>query len=240
MRLALVAFVVVAVSAVGPADAGAQRRRTPPRDTGPQTGTLVIQSEQSGAEVLVDEQPVGTTPLDPLELEPGSHTVRVRMPGFTEFTDVVTITRGRSTDVPVELLALSQVLSVVTEPAGARVFVDGTFMGETPVEFDLLEGAHSIRVTHGGYEEVIREVTAQAGHREELSLTLVALPEPPPVDDTEEWFESPVTWLAVGGAAVAIAAAIVIIVVVTSESAASQIDQFCAQPGGCIRVMPGF
>ena len=235
--LAIRAAVGVTIAALAWASlstpAEAQRRRG--RGRAPAEGTLVVQGSQPGAEVFVDEQPVGTTPLEPLSLAPGSHTLRVRLPGYTEHTDVFRIEPGQPTEVTVDLIALSEVLSVVTEPPGAHVYVDGNFMGESPVEFDLLEGTHSLRVTSRGYEEVIREIEARAGRREEVSLELVALPEGELESGPHvtQWYEEPVTWIAVGGGAVAIAVVIAVVAVVTSSSSTTQLDQFCAP--GCIR-----
>lgn len=220
-----------------PSGADAQRRR---RVQAPSEGSIVIQSEVQGAEVIVDERPVGTTPLDPIAVAPGSHTIRVRMPGYTEYTDVVQVQAGRATDVAVELLPLSHVLSVTTEPAGAHVFVDGTFMGETPVEFDVLEGTHALRLVLHGYEEVVRQVEARAGTRSALHFDLVAQPGAGPATGPRlaQWYEEPVTWVAVGGGAVAIALVVSIVAVAASSSSGSQIDAFCAE--GCIRHVPAW
>ena len=235
LRAALAALVGALVWSALAAPADAQRRR-PARAPAP--GTLVLQSTQSGAEVFVDEQPVGTTPLDPLSLAPGSHTLRVRLAGYTEFTDVVHVAPGQSTEVVVDLLPLSQLLSVVTEPPGAHVYIDGNFMGDTPVEFDLLEGSHSLRIAHRGHADVVRELEARAGTREELQLTLEALPAEMLSDtpDTTEWYEEPATWIAIGGGAVAIAVAITVIAVVTTSESESELQSFCELPGGCFRV----
>lgn len=234
-RAAPFVMLVALVSAALPA-AGAEAQRRRAREPAP--GTLVLEASQEGAEVLVDEEVVGTTPLAPLPLTPGSHTLRVRLPGHTEFTDVVRIEPGQPAEVSVDLLPLSHALSVVTEPPGAHVYVDGDFMGDTPVELDLLEGTHSVRVTQRGYRDALREIEARAGTRDELRLTLEAIPEEMLSDtpDTTEWYEEPVTWIAIGGGAVAIAVAITVIAVVASDSSQSELDGFCAQPGGCFRV----
>ena len=230
----LAVLVALLSATLVPELAEAQRRRT----RAPARGTLVIHSSQEGAEVLVDEEVVGTTPLAPVTLAAGSHTLRVRLPGHTEFTDVVRVQPGQAVEVSVDLLPLSQVLSVVTEPPGAHVYVDGDFMGDTPVEFDLLEGPHSVRVTQRGYRDAIREVIARAGTREELRRARAALPaaavsDPPPPPDG---FEGPGPWIAIGGGAVAIAVAIAVVAVVASDSSQSELDGFCAQAGGCFRV----
>jgi hypothetical protein len=237
------ALVILALATALTSPAEAQRRRRD-RDRDRQSesaGSLVIEGAPDGAEILIDEVAVGTAPLGAIPVEPGSHTVRVRMPGYTEHTDIVEVRAGRPTSIAVELLALSHVLSVTSEPPSAHVYVDGTFMGETPVEFDLLEGTHSVRISLRGYEEAIREVGSSAGTRDELRVELVALP-PGTADaaaDPNEWYEEPITWIAIGGGAVAIAVVIAVIAVTTSGSSmGGQVDAFCAQMGGCILVQP--
>lgn len=235
MRFGWLALVLCVLSIA--TSASAQRRRHTPEPTPTpvaSTGTLVVTVVQEGAEVYVDEQLVGTSPVAPQTLAPGSHTVRVRMPGFSEYSDVVTVEPGGLADMPVELFALSEALSITTTPPGAHVFVDGNFAGETPVEVDLVDGAHSVRVTLHGYEEVVREVTAESGRREELALTMEAIPE----DQLRgnEWYEEPVTWIAVGGGVVAAVVIVVVAVVVTQGNGGSELDAFCGQPGGCVRV----
>jgi len=216
---ALVATVLAL--ALVPAVAHAQRRRT---------GRLIVICQQQGAEVSVDENVIGTIPIEPRDLEPGSHTVRVRMPGFTEFTEVVTIRRGEDSELEVELLAVSTVLRARSTPAGARVFVDGRFSGETPLELELLEGEHSVRLQHPGYREAIRSVRAQTGQTAELAVTLDPLsPEEDPrrvEAEPKDWYEKPWTWVAVGGGAVALALGIIVILVVTAPED-DQTDLFC-------------
>lgn len=235
-RASVVAVVVCAIFAVAPASVEAQRRGG--RSA---TGRLIVEGPRfEGAEVFVDAESVGRLPLEPIEIERGEHTVRVVQPGFTEFTEVVFVQRGREVTVNVDMLPVSMVLHVETEPEGAQVFVDGRFSGETPVDLDLVEGEHSIRIARAGYREVIREVQARAGERDAIELTLEELPRDerrvivvPP--ENPEWYERPLTWVFIGAGAVAVALGVVLIVVLTADEP-TQADQFCS--GGtaeCIR-----
>lgn len=225
--LALCAFLV---SVLGASTAEAQRRRrrreeepAVPAATTP--ATIVLIGEAPGAEVLIDEHVVGTLPLgEALSVEPGTHTLRIRRPGFTEYTEVVTLGPGESYDVFVDLMALSQVLEVESTPPGAHVFVDETFLGDTPAEIELLDGSHRLRVSLPGFEEITRDITAVAGARETLTFELVAIP----LDDGEQWYESPWTWVGIGGGLVAIAVIAIVIAVVVTDNEASQTDRFCA------------
>ena len=80
-------LVSLAISAETQAQRG---RRVPP------TGTLLIEGDQPGAELFIDGEPMGILPVvEPLTLSAGEHTVRAVRPGFTEFSDIVQITRGR-------------------------------------------------------------------------------------------------------------------------------------------------
>ena len=204
-------------------------------------GTVVVLGEQPGAEVYVDAELVGTMPLEPVELEAGSHTIRVVRPGYTEYTDVFRIRPRQQTEVMVDLLAIGMSLSIVTDPEGGRVFVDGNFSGEAPLRIDLLEGDHELRVTRLGYHDAIRTVAAVAGQDETLELALEELPaeerraifEP----QETEWYEEPLTWILVGGGAAALALGIVLIVVLTQDED-SQLDMFCA--GNPSRLCPAF
>lgn len=224
--------VLVAMASLDASDAEAQRRRR--RRAEP--ATLVVQSSVQGAEVLVDEEVVGVTPLeDAITLTPGSHTVRVRRPGYTEFTDVVTARAGQRIELPVDLLALSMVLTVRTEPDEARVFVDGTFRGTTPIELELIEGERSIRITHPNHREVIRQLVAIPGQTEALNLTLELLP-PSERARQPEWFEDPLLWVGVGAGAAALATLIVVLAVVLQPGPSP--DTFCPMGSTCLHVQP--
>lgn len=235
------ALLVALSSLAGTAEAQRRRRRDPeppPAAADVTPGSIVLIGDSPGAEVLVDEQVLGTLPLDgPLAVAPGTHTLRIRRPGYTEYTEVVTLAPGESYDVFVDLMALSQVLEVESTPAGAHVFVDETFLGDTPTEIELLDGSHRLRISLPGFEEITRDVTAVAGSRETLTFELSAIP----LDDGEQWYESPFTWIGVGGGLVAIAVIAVVIAVVVADGEASQTDRFCT--GGafpCFRVETRF
>lgn len=234
-RLAWALGLSIVVLATSSADAQ-RRRRRPTGD-----GTLILTSTIEGAEVLVDEESIGFTPLEgPIPLSPGSHTVRVRRPGFTEFSEVVQIEAGQSLALPVELFPLSMVLTVRTEPDEARVFVDGRFRGTTPIELELDEGEHSIRITHPTHREVVRTVNAVAGTTQALDLALEALPPEELGSGPPPWYEDPVLWISVGaGVAVAAIAAIVLAVTLGGPDAMAQYQAFCGAAGEiCITVEP--
>ncbi len=209
-------------------------------------GTLVIEGDHPGAEVYIDAELVGSMPMEEMRIDPGNHTIRVVRPGHTEFTDVFRIRPRRETVLMVEMMAISMGLTITTEPAGAQVFLDGDFAGETPLELDIDEGSHSMRLKLFGFHDAVRELEAVAGQDDTVDVALEALPAaeleeltaPPPL----AWYEKPLLWVAIGGGVVLAVLTAVIIAVATAERSDNpQADAFClaAGIGECdARVMP--
>jgi formylglycine-generating enzyme required for sulfatase activity len=143
----------------------------------------------AGAEVAVDGEVRGATPLGAFEVEAGEREVRVRAPGHEEYRARVAV-EGRGTEqrLAVALVPLPQpvakpsppappapaLLVLTSDPAGARVSVDGVDVGgETPAELRLEPGkAHAVRVTKPGHDDAELTVTLRAGVRKEESVRL--------------------------------------------------------------------
>jgi hypothetical protein len=69
----------------------------------------------------------------------------------------------------------SGALSVNSDPAGAAVFVDGRFAGQTPIGVpSLAAGDHRVRLVMDGYLENERIVTINTGKTETLTVRLTA------------------------------------------------------------------
>lgn len=226
---------LVVFGATSTAEAQRRRGRDTARPAVVQPTRVVFDLLPDGAEVLIDEASVGVGPLGPVDVEPGEHSVRVRLQGFTEYTDVVTVARGQELHVPVDLIPLAHVLAVTSTPVGARLFVDDRFAGETPTDVELIDGEHALRLSLRGYEDVLRTITAVAGQRDTWSAELVAIPEQAP----PQWFEDPIVWIVAGASVVAVTVLAIVIAVVAQPSE-SQLDQFCMPEGRCIRFDPTF
>ncbi len=67
-------------------------------------------------------------------------------------------------------------LSVISEPAGAQVFVDDVARGTSPLMIGLMEGSHAVRLEKDGYNNTTAPVVITAGKTTEYSVTLVSPP----------------------------------------------------------------
>jgi hypothetical protein len=141
----------------------------------PRDGQLTIETRPSRLEVLLDGEPRGATPLT-LAVPPGPHSVTIRN-GSDERVVPLTIESGAEInqyfEMPVaERVSVSGRLSVVTDPPGARVSVDGRPQGISPVTVaDLPDGQHRITVTTDG-GSLQRTVTVVAGSTASVVFSL--------------------------------------------------------------------
>ena len=98
----------VATAEVTPADAprvvpAAPRARTSRRVALTGSGAIVVFSRPSGADVFLDEQLVGNTPLSLDEVAVGTHGVRIALPEHRAWATSVTVTPGSSQRVAASL-----------------------------------------------------------------------------------------------------------------------------------------
>jgi hypothetical protein len=128
------------------------------------TGTLKIVSRPIGAKVSVDGVARGAAPLT-LSLPVGEHTLQLDN-GSAVRSLPVTIDQGAMVAQYIDLAAAATQmgqLEVTSDPAGARVSIDGKDRGVSPLlASDLTPGSHQVTITNGE-ATVTRTVTVTAG-----------------------------------------------------------------------------
>jgi hypothetical protein len=169
-RVAVIAAAVVVLASTVAVAARSYFASTP-------TGTLIVNTNPSGVTVVIDGQHRGSTPLT-LDLSPGNHLLQIVSDGHVRKIPV-TIAEGREVAQFVELPAVAPAptdgqLQVRSEPAGARVLIDGQYRGVAPLTVEgLSPGAHAIKV-EDGTASVTQQVTIEAGLTASLVVPLVA------------------------------------------------------------------
>jgi PEGA domain-containing protein len=175
-RIAVIALAIVAVGGGAVIAARNYRKPVPPK-----MGTLSVQSNPPGVAVFVDGVSRGNTPAR-LSLTAGSHIVELRGRGVPRVVPV-TVAAGTESSQYLELpqTPTTGSLLVQSEPAGARVSIDGTERGIAPVNIaDLAPGPHDVTLQANGGAPVRQHVVIEAGVTSSV-LAPVATAAPGPV-----------------------------------------------------------
>ena len=158
-RIAVIALVTLALG-----EGGVIAYRTYSQPAAPTLGTLSVQTNPPGVAVFVDGVARGNTPAR-LSLSAGSHIVELRGRGVPRVIPV-SVTAGAEASQYLELPETPSAgsLLVQSDPAGARVSVDGVDHGVAPVSVaDLAPGEHEVLLQADGGAPVKQRVVIQAG-----------------------------------------------------------------------------
>jgi hypothetical protein len=149
--------------------------------TAAEFGTFAVETEPVGAEVIIDRQSRGSTPLR-VSLPPGFYTVVVRH-GTEERRVPLNLAAGAEVVHYVEFSPATPSpmvgsISVVTHPPGARVVIDGQAHGASPVTLtDLPAAEHTVSVSsEAGSAD--RTVTVRAGETVAVVFSLAGVAGP--------------------------------------------------------------
>src|SRR5262245_41946839 len=96
--------------------------KTPAAAPAANPSSLILSCVVDGAEVFIDGNKVGTTPLAPLQLPAGDHTIKVTKVGFSPFIDVFNINKKKETRLSVEPVPVAGVIKVTVNVEQAHVF----------------------------------------------------------------------------------------------------------------------
>ncbi len=136
-------------------------------------GVLSVRSRPAGARVFVDGEERGTTPLSLEGLGEGRHEVILYLPDYGAYRYVV---EGGAGHIFVDMEAEAGIgigmVAVFTEPPDARVSVDGSPQGLTPLELPLQTGTHTIRLTKPGFRPAEVTVQVEPDGRHEVRVPL--------------------------------------------------------------------
>jgi eukaryotic-like serine/threonine-protein kinase len=133
--------------------------------------SIEVASVPPGAEISVDGRSRGRTPQRVTGLASGSHRVVVEKAGYAPYERTVDLARKSNHQLALTLLPSSAALSIVSDPPGAEVHLNGESRGRTPVRIgDLAAGAHDVSVEIPGHEPYHKRMSLKPGERRELRV----------------------------------------------------------------------
>ena len=118
-------------------------------------GTLSLAVHQKGApekqidngQVVIDGEPVGSTPLHEYSLSAGAHRLKIQAERYQVLeTDLVVDGCGKLQVVDLAMIPGWSDVTISSIPSGADVRVGGKSMGRTPLTLQLPAGTHELQV----------------------------------------------------------------------------------------------
>jgi serine/threonine protein kinase/formylglycine-generating enzyme required for sulfatase activity len=137
-------------------------------------GVLKVRSRPGRAEILLDGNPMGRTPLNIKAISTGGYKLTARHPYCEDYSTAVTIEKDLVSKVDVELTRGKGRITLITSPKNISFRLDGRRIKEkTPVTLpEVIAGMHTISAAVDGYyaKEIKVEVMPNQIARADLSL----------------------------------------------------------------------
>lgn len=124
----------------------------------PVRAAVLITSSPSGAQVSMDGKSMGITPLVIRDLKQGEYTAYLSMRGHASVPVKFSVTSERPVLAAARMDSNMGTLNITSSPSRARVFIDGTEVGETPCRTERQEGKYTIRLERAGCNPEERSV----------------------------------------------------------------------------------
>ena len=148
---------------------------------------LNVVSSPEQARVFLDDDYQGKTPVTLTSVVPGTHKLRVELPGHAPVTRTVTIANGAEETEEFKMASVLGRLEISTKPAGAKIVLDGKAVGSTKPQGgdaprsqiltieNVPAGEHAVLVHLNGYQDVSRKITVKANGTEQAFFTLARI-----------------------------------------------------------------
>lgn len=139
----------------------------------PSWSDITVSSVPLEANVLIDGKSFGKTPLH-IQLSPGSYLLEISADRFKTWKQRLNVKPNDPQRIKdVRLQPSDGKLTINTNPAGADIIIDETFIGQTPVTVDLSpDNQHVVQISKAGYEKTNRNVKVVSAASKQLNVNL--------------------------------------------------------------------
>ncbi len=142
-------------------------------DLEPAWATLSFTTQPVGADVIVDGELVGTTPLN-ADILQGRRDVTLKLVGHKAWQEDFDVIAGEDFIVPeVALEPADGLVFIQSSPSGANVTIDGEFQGLTPLEVSLTPNEnHELTFFKNGYQPGSTSIRTSPNEEQEVRFQL--------------------------------------------------------------------
>ncbi len=117
-------------------------------------GRLFVDSKPKGANVLLNGEVIGRTPVAGFKVEAGEHSLSLTAERYLEkVMDIEVAGKDLEHRVAVELTPAWGDISIKSVPGGAEISVDNEKYGTTPASLALMQGDRLIKLSLDGYKD---------------------------------------------------------------------------------------
>ncbi len=131
-------------------------------------GYLEISSDPILADIYIDGKHSGQTPKVIYDLLVGEHELKLTKQGCAELKKNIAITEGE-TLVLNEKLQTGKEITITTDQYGDKIYVDGNYLGISPITSTLSYGNHEIKVERNG-KTVSKNINVVQGGESKVEL----------------------------------------------------------------------
>ena len=138
----------------------------------PINGSLDVNTSPMSAEIYIDGKHYGQTPNYINEILIGTHELKLEKSGCATLTKTITIKENETLTIN-EKLQTGKEITISTDKTGDKIYVDGNYVGTSPITSNLSYDSHNIKAIRDG-KEVSKTITvSQSGGENNVKLTFV-------------------------------------------------------------------
>ncbi|MBO7074264.1 MAG: SUMF1/EgtB/PvdO family nonheme iron enzyme [Bacteroidales bacterium] len=133
-------------------------------------GTLDVSTNPIGANIIIDGKSFGTTPRVLTNVLIGTHELRLEKTGCSPVVKNITLDDKNKLTIN-EKLATGREISISTDGTGDKIYVDGNYIGTSPLTSTLSFGNHEVKAVRDSKESKKTITVAQSGGDTSVKLT---------------------------------------------------------------------
>jgi hypothetical protein len=110
-----------------------------------------LESNPSDAKVYVDKKYIGNTPIN-FDVEYGLKRLEIKKDNYVDYFLMTSINNGETKNMNIKLVKDVGYLDVTSEPNKAMIYLNGRYVGKTPMIANITAGETNLMLKYDGYE----------------------------------------------------------------------------------------
>ncbi len=139
----------------------------------PLTGYLSIESSPIGAEVFLDGEKAGTTPLLSLPLQIGEHSYELRLENYYPLNNTFMVEENFRHEFTHQFKPMEAEIQVFSRPTGAQIWINNILQAQlSPAKFTLPPGSYLVSAHTQGFVQTEQTVELTENESETVELKM--------------------------------------------------------------------